>query len=126
MIAKLKECAACGEQKTIWKNHAGEKYCKDCWYKKEPIKSPKPKSDKKAALDGIYSKLRKEYLTLYPYCQARLDGCTANSTDIHHMKGRGVFYLDKNTWLSVCRTCHEWIERNPLEAKDLEFSKTRL
>ena len=24
------------------------------------------------------------------------------------------------------RTCHEWIERHPLEAKDMEFSKTRL
>ena len=61
-----------------------------------------------------------------PYCQARLDGCTANSTDVHHMKGRGVFYLDKATWLSVCRTCHDWIEKNPLQAKDMEFSKTRL
>lgn len=126
MITKLKECAACGDLKTIWKNYAGKKYCKSCWYQKEAIKNIKPVSAKKAVLDGFYSKLRKEYLSLYPYCQAKLDGCTIHSTDIHHIKGRGVFYLDKTTWLSVCRICHNWIEKNPLKAKDLGFSKTRL
>jgi hypothetical protein len=126
MIGKPKQCAGCGDLKTIWKNYLGQKYCKDCWYKKEPIKAPKPKSNKKDVLDGLYSKLRKDFLIANPYCKARLQGCSANATDIHHTKGRGVFYLDKTTWLSVCRSCHNWIELNPLKAKDLEFSKTRL
>lgn len=126
MIPKLKECASCGNLKTIWKNYLGQKYCKDCWYKKEPLKAVKPKSEKKAVLDVLYSKLRKDFLISHPYCQARLQSCSANATDIHHMKGRGAFYLDKTTWLSVCRSCHSWIELNPLQAKELEFSKSRL
>lgn len=132
MIGKPKQCAACGELKSIWKNHLGEKYCKDCWYKKAPVSFPKqrtpinPKSDKKAVEDKIYSKLRKLFLERYPYCQARLDGCTAVSTDVHHKKGRGEEYLNQDTWLSTCRTCHDWIEKHPIEAKELGFSINRL
>lgn len=131
MIGKPKKCSSCGDLKTIWKNYLGEKYCKDCWYKKAPLNFPrastiKTKSSSKDVLDGLYSKLRKEFLTQFPYCQARLANCTANSTDVHHMKGRGAFYLDKSTWLSVCRTCHNWIELNPIQAKEMGFSKSRL
>jgi transposase len=132
MISKPKQCAGCGDQKPIWKNHMGEKYCKDCWYKKAPVKFPtqkkliNPKSDKQAVLDQLYTKLRVAFLTKYPYCQARLDDCTAISTDVHHKKGRGQHYLEQETWLSVCRTCHDWIEKHPVEAKELGFSINRL
>jgi hypothetical protein len=36
MNIKLKTCSGCGEQKPIWKNHEGEKYCKYCWQKHNP------------------------------------------------------------------------------------------
>lgn len=38
----------------------------------------------------------------------------------------GDNYLKMGTWLSVCRSCHAWIETNPLEAKELGFSESRL
>ena len=131
MTPKLKQCAACGEDKVIWKNHEGEKYCKDCWYKKAPVKFPakkliNKKSEKRQVSDQLYSKLRKLFLERYPYCQAKLDGCLTHSTDVHHKSGRDDNYLNQDTWLSVCRTCHQWIELNPIKAKEMGFSTSRL
>ena len=132
MIAKQKQCVGCGELKTIWKNHLGQKYCKDCWYKESPANFPKQKSplkgksEKQSVLDTLYSKLRKEYLTKKPYCYAKLQGCSSIATDIHHTKGRGAYYLQADTWIGLCRSCHQWIELHPKEAKDMGFSDTRL
>jgi hypothetical protein len=131
-MMKLKECAGCGKPSPIWKNDGGYRYCKICWFKKEPPKfEPKSralpsKSPKRGALDQLYTKLRKEFLESNPHCKAHLVGCTGHSTDVHHMKGRGKHYLERATWLSVCRSCHDWIEKHPIEAKDLGFSQSRI
>lgn len=132
MISKPKRCSACGESKVIWKNHEGEKFCKDCWYKKEPVKFPKQKmplkakSDKRAVLDQLYSVSRQQFLSRNPFCKARLEGCTNHATDVHHKAGRSKNYLDVLTWLAVCRTCHQWIELHPKEAKELGYSISRI
>jgi hypothetical protein len=129
---KLKKCAGCGEDKSIWKNYLGEKFCKDCWYKKEPISHPKQKtplkgkSDKRNVLDQLYSKLRKEFLIKNPYCQAKLQGCSAIATDVHHKKGRGSYYLDQNTWIGLCRACHQWITDHNSDAIKMGLSVSRL
>lgn len=130
---KKKICDSCKTEQIIWKNHKGNKYCKTCWLKNSstplPKKSPKPikpKADKQDPLDKLYSVMRIKFLEKNPACQARLEGCTLQSTDVHHKKGRGLHYLDKNTWLSVCRSCHTWIELHPIEAKKLKFSLNRL
>jgi hypothetical protein len=73
-----------------------------------------------------YSKLRKTWLTNHPMCQAKIYNCTLKSTDVHHKKGRGKYLLDTNTWLSVCRSCHTWIELNPKDSKDLGFSISKI
>ena len=132
MIAKPKQCSGCSEMKVIWKNDQGEKYCKSCWYKKTPPKFPQQsmllpaKSKKRAVLDQLYSVSRQQFLARNPFCNARLDGCTANATDIHHKAGRSKNYLDVLTWLPVCRTCHQWIELHPLEAKKMGLSISRI
>jgi hypothetical protein len=134
MQIKKKICTGgCNTPQIIWKNHNGLQYCKYCWLKENstplPKKLPtpiKPKADKKAPLDALYSIMRRDYLNLYSGCQARLPGCTLQSTDVHHRRGRGEHYLDKTTWLSVCRTCHTYIELHPKEAKELNFSQNRL
>lgn len=88
------------------------------------------KSNKKIELDRQYSKLRLVFLTLLPKCECcstlYLEGYmnssfTNSSTDVHHMKGRGEFYLDTTTWLSTCSKCHAWIHANPAEAKRLKL-----
>jgi len=74
-----------------------------------------------------YSKKRLVFLALHSNCQAKLPGCNLFSTDVHHKAGRvGDDYLNMNKWLAVCRNCHTWIEINPVEAKELGFSESRL
>ena len=84
------------------------------------------KSRKMQYIDTKYRKLRKGYLTTYPMCQAALPDCSQKSTDIHHKKGRGKYHNDINTWLSVCRSCHNWIELNPVDAEELGLSNKRI
>lgn len=82
-------------------------------------------SKKMSKINSEYSKLRKIHLQTHSMCQAKVYNCSLKATDIHHTKGRGKYHLDTSTWLSVCRSCHDWIERNPTEAKELGYSSTR-
>ena len=132
MNSKLKKCSSCDVDKVIWKNYEGKKFCKLCWFKKEQINQPKqkkplkPKSDKRAVLDQLYSVSRQQFLSRNPFCNARLDGCTTHATDVHHKAGRSKKYLDVLSWLAVCRSCHQWIELHPVEAKAAGFSISRI
>lgn len=125
--AKLKKCAGCSQLKHIWKSHKKEKYCKECWYSIEKPKSISPVSTKRRGEMDKYSLLRDAFITAKPRCEAKLIGCTGTSTDVHHKAGRvGENYLKMGTWLSVCRSCHGWIETNPVEARELGLSESRL
>lgn len=132
MQKKLKTCNKCSLPKLIWKKEGRERYCQSCWNEIKPT-VPKHKpvqikkiSDKQSKLNTAYSVLRKSFLSTNPYCQARLSCiCSINATDVHHMEGRGVKTLDTTTWLAVCRLCHCWIEEHPLQAKELNLSKSR-
>ena len=91
---KKKICDSCETEQVIWKNHNGNKYCRQCWLKDNssplPKKLPKPikpKADKQDPLDKLYSIMRKDFLSLHSGCQARLSDCTLQSTDVHHKKG---------------------------------------
>lgn len=124
--AKLKNCAGCNQMKHIWKSQGKEKYCKECWYNIEKPKSISPVSKKRQVENDTYSKLRETFLFINPNCEAKLVGCAGKATDVHHKKGRGDNMLKIGTWLAVCRSCHQWLEENPLEAKELGFSESRL
>jgi hypothetical protein len=135
MKQKLKLCDGCDEEKVIWKNDNGNKYCKYCWnsikFKKEGFKPKKqttirPKSKKREQLDKVYSQLRRVFLLKHPKCQAALPGCQHDACDIHHKKGRGKWYLVISTWMAVCRKCHMWIETHPIEATDLGFRDSKI
>jgi len=89
----------------------------------------KNKSKKLSAQDKIYSKLRKEFLELPENCGCRavLPGCTlTKGLTVHHKKGRGIYYLDTSTWVTLCLPCHQYIETHPDLAKMLGFSESRL
>ena len=137
MQVKLKQCAGCNLDKVIWKNYEGNKYCKDCWYTSQVTKTPsnkrpiKPKSDKKDILDVLYSKMRKEFLNEAENatCRAKLPGCLnvyKQELTVHHTKGRGLYYLDKTTWIPLCMACHMWVETHPKEAREMNLSLTKL
>ena len=38
--------------------------------------------------------------------------------DVHHKAGRGRFYLDVDTWMAVCRECHDYIHKWPKESRE--------
>lgn len=130
---KKKLCNNCNTEQFIWKNDKGNRYCKSCWLKsKAPDATPlkkkpiNPKSKKMAILDAVYSRLRRKFMESKPMCEAALPGCTGQSTDVHHKKGRGKYHLMVSTWLSVCRHCHTYIEEHPAEAQELGFSEKRI
>jgi len=125
--AKLKKCAGCSQLKHIWKSDKKDKYCKECWYTIEKPKSISPVSAKRRVEMDEYSKKRLAFLALHTSCQAKLVGCTGVSTDVHHKAGRvGDNYINMNTWLAVCRSCHTWITDNSKEAIELGLSTSRL
>ena len=132
MIKKRKLCNNCHTEQFIWKNDKGSRYCKSCWYKSKQTNKPlarkpiNPKSKKMQVLDLAYSKLRYKFMEENPMCEAALHCCNGGATDVHHKKGRGQYYLIVNTWLSVCRPCHNYIEEHPEEAIELGYSEKRI
>ena len=38
--------------------------------------------------------------------------------DVHHKAGRGRFYLAVDTWMAVCRECHDYIHKWPKESRE--------
>ena len=132
---KKKICDGCETEQVIWKNHNGNKYCRQCWLRDNsaplPKKLPKPikpKSDKKSIQDQLYTVLRNKFFQddNNKSCKARLEGCTLVASDVHHMKGRGEYQNDVSTWIALCRSCHNYVETHPEEAKKLNLSTNRL
>lgn len=133
---KLKVCDGCQKETVIWKSSGtgGLKLCKQCWscHKsgeniQKPTSSEIPRvSAKRAKKDAEYSKLRQRYLTENPLCMIKVKGCTHFATDVHHTfngANRDAFYLVQSTFLSVCRSCHNWIHNNPEQARILGYLK---
>lgn len=122
----MKECANCKQLRPIWKRVKNNGYCQNCSKILFPTKGLKKRSAKKISEDNSYSDLRKEFLTKHPVCMAHLPGCTQQSTDVHHIRGRiGTRYLDTEDWVGLCRACHILLETNPDIGRDLGFVKNR-
>lgn len=132
MKIQMKTCNKCNQEKPIWKNHLGKKYCKYCWMStlslKKDVKQKRIKafSDKKLKETKEYSKLRKIYLDKHPMCEAAIHNCSLKASEIHHIKGRGSNYLLCEEWMAVCRNCHTWIENNPIDATSKGFRKSKI
>ena len=80
------------------------------------------RSKKRKKQEAEYSQRRKHFLS-----GKRCQRCGCKATTVHHSKGRiGVLLNDVSCWIALCFPCHEWVERNPQEAKEKGFSKDRL
>lgn len=94
------------------------------WLKRKPDgRKPRKRiprvSDKRRLQSVIYRKRRKEFLVEHRLCQTGLCKQT-RSVDVHHRAGRsGSNYLNRKTWVAVCRSCHVWIHSNPSVAREL-------
>jgi cytochrome c553 len=134
MKVKLKECDGCQKMTVIWKNHEGNRYCKNCWscHKSSSNKLQKPNvsiprvSSKRKRKDAEYLKLREKYLTQNQLCAVKVKGCSQEATDVHHTyagSNRDTYYLIQSTWLPACRNCHNWIHEHPKESRILKYLK---
>lgn len=87
-----------------------------------------PKFSKKREEENeIYFERREKFLALRKKCEAGLPGCTKIPTQVHHGAGRiGENFLNTETWVAVCRMCHQEIELNPEMAKEVGLSVSRL
>lgn len=86
----------------------------------------RPYSKKRQKENRKYSALRKQFLEDRPVCEAKLEGCTGEASEVHHQAGRGKNLLKTDTWLAVCRNCHQEITDNSKIAIELGLSKSRL
>jgi hypothetical protein len=85
----------------------------------------KPFSDKHLEKMKEYRRVRDFYMADHPKCEAQLEGCTKEATDLHHSRGRGQFLCDTRYFKALCRHCHRFVEENPLEAKERGLSGER-
>lgn len=94
--------------------------CEVSLLRRSPLKRTgrlRPMSKKRQREARAYSLLRSAYLEAHPRCQIR---CGKPAKDIHHTHGRlSGNYLNVETWLSVCRECHDWIHAHPSQARQL-------
>lgn len=84
-------------------------------------------SKKREAEMQDYRKNRLHYLNENNLCKAKVQGCSRESTEIHHVRGRvGKLLNDKSNFMAVCRNCHTFIENNPNEARAKGWIKSRI
>ena len=73
-----------------------------------------------------YKIVRDLFLKENVFCEAGLKGCQVKSSEVHHKRGRGKNLCNVETFLAVCRHCHDLIELNPAFSKANGFSLSRL
>jgi hypothetical protein len=73
-----------------------------------------PVSSKHKAELAVYSDKRKTYLLCNPYCEI----CGVFATDIHHKERRGKNLNNEETWMPLCRFCHQKVESNGKWARE--------
>jgi hypothetical protein len=124
MKIKLKHCdGECRQDKPIWKNEDGKRYCKSCWSKILSgeiiipiIKKQKPipkQSDRRKKLDLAYTILRKKHLETHKFCELLCSPeCNGVGEDIHHLYWAGDREEFMNDFSEVkvgCRSCHKFV-----------------
>jgi hypothetical protein len=91
---------------------------------KKVYAKPNKISAKRKTEQEIYSERRDKFL-LNKWCAYHGQPCIP--TTVHHAKGRiGTLFLDERFWVPLCMQAHEWVEKNPNEAKDKGLSMSRL
>lgn len=95
-------CATCG--------HLARKAERLALVEKKKPKRIKPRSEKRAAEDKIYSVVRAEYLAIHSYCEIKLIGCVGMSTQIHHVTMSALDRTNNDTFKAACWRCHHVLE----------------
>lgn len=97
--------------------------------KRSPLKPSskkiKPVSKQRAKALREYEKEKKEFFKEVTVCQ--FPGCESHQLTLHHKGGRlGKALTDRSNFAALCFEHHRLIEENPLLAKQLNLSVSRL
>jgi hypothetical protein len=94
----------------------------------------KPRSNKRAAMEREYLKLRKVFLEErgtefedgLPRCEGMFEGCTGIATEVQHSHGKeNDRLLEVEYFKASCHNCNMRAESHPLEAQAKGFSILR-
>lgn len=104
--------------------------CPECkgrgWLMRPTKKRARVKSKAlgRAEEDAEYARLRRIFLAENKVCLVLKPRghCGQPTTQVHHRRRRGPFYLDVSTWLATCHHCHETIERYGIWAKAMGYT----
>ncbi len=75
------------------------------------------RSKKGRAEDAVYKVRVLAFKKANPNCKRCGVSWENAILDCHHVHGRGINYLNEETWVSLCRACHRWVHDNPGEAR---------
>lgn len=118
MMLKPKQstCIECNQLRYIY----SKKMCQHCYWKSKPKKQiQKAKKQiatfSKKRLNELktYRLLRDQFMKDNPFCER----CGLPSTDLHHKISRQYHLNDVGVFCSLCRSCHDWVHSNDLEAR---------
>ena len=86
--------------------------------------NPIPKVSKKRQIENAkYSVLRIEFLNKPENRICFIDGCNKPSTTIEHRAGRGINFLNTETWAGCCLEHNLELENNSELSKKYQLSK---
>lgn len=126
-MANFKE-KICRSSGLMWKQYSSLQKCPCCSHAKSLPKQKKvykiPQVSKKRKVEMLqYSVLRTEFLAKKENSICFIDGCNKPSTTIEHRAGRGINYLNIETWAGCCLEHNLELENNPELAKKYQYSK---
>jgi len=127
---KVRICKLSGAE---WKqyNSFTKCQCDMCKAIKKPVKASKPKkiyiipkASKKRKVEQLqYSVLRIQFLAKPENKTCFIEGCNKPATTIEHRAGRGINYLNVETWAGCCLEHNLELENNPELSKKYQLSK---
>lgn len=83
-----------------------------------------PKVSKKRKVEQLqYSVLRTQFLAKPENKTCFIEGCNKPATTIEHRAGRGINYLNVETWAGCCLEHNLELENNPELSKKYQLSK---
>ena len=68
---------------------------------------------------ATYRPLRDKFMKENPVCQFK--DCSNTANDLHHKARRGKNLCNVETFMAVCRACHDWIENNHAKSVELGY-----
>ena len=111
MKCSIEDCDNPREGNTLFcASHNYEKRKAEREAKKTKVVKPVKKvSEKHADELTKYPKLRRQFLEFKMVCE--FEGCKEKSTQVHHCSKDARNFLNTDTWMAVCATHHNFIER---------------